>query len=149
MIERRKLSAALLDALDADGLIVGLAAKPSSGGWQGMPNDDGTNFDPFCVLTPESATRSTGPLKDSKSEWQLPYNLGCYGIAPEQAEWVADKARGALDALRGSSVVLGDASYRVQQVYPSSIGAIRRIDVTDPPHWGQSDTYTVWLSKEN
>lgn len=147
MIERRKLTAALAVALT--GIDVGIAARPKDGGWQGTPNDDGTNFSPFAVLTPETATRSGGPLKDSKSEWQLPYNLGCYGISPEQAEWLADKARGLLDALRGTNVTLGAETYRIQQVYPSTIGAIRRIDITDPPHWGQNDTYTVWLSKEN
>jgi hypothetical protein len=148
MIERRKLSDALLVALETANLTVGLATRPGTGGWQGTPNETGTNFKPFCVLTPESATRSSGPLKDSKSEWQLPYNLGCYGVSPDQAEWVADKARAALDALRGTNVDLGDATYRIQQVYPSTIGAIRRNDTTDPPHWGQNDLYTVWLSKE-
>ena len=147
MIERRKLTEELLTTLQND-LVVGLSNRPTDGGWDGVPNDNGTNFVPFCVLSPETATRSSGPLGIPPTEWQLPYNLGCYGVSPNQAEWVADKARGLLMALNNTTVVLGDSSYRIQQVYPSAIGAIRRIDVTDPNHWGQNDSYTVWLSKE-
>lgn len=148
MIERRKLSESLLESLQTE-LTVGMAKRPQSGGWQGTPNDDGTNFSPFCVLTPETASRSVGAIGAYPTEWQLPYSLGCFGVSPSQAEWVADKARSILADLASTTVSLGDADYRIQQVYPSSIGAIRRIDITDPNHWGQNDSYTVWLSKEN
>jgi len=147
MIARRKLTAALFNELSTE-LVVGLSNRPHTGGWDGTPNQDETNFVPFCVLSPENATRSYGPLSDPASEWNLPYNLGCYGVSPEQTEWIADKARGILYQMKGTTVELGQETYKIQQIYPSAIGAIRRIDVTDPKYWGQADAYLVWLSKE-
>jgi hypothetical protein len=44
---------------------------------------------------------------------------------------------------------MGAETYRIQQIYPMTIGALRGIDVTDPMYWGQTDSYAVWLSKEN
>lgn len=148
MIARRKLTTHLQEALEAE-LVVGLAASPAAGGWDGTPNDDGTNYVPYAVLIPQPSTPANPNPLPGVTEWRLNYALSCYGASPEQPEWVADTARELLDALTNTNVTLGDGEYRIQQVYPSTIGGVLRVDATDPPTWGQTDTYTVWLSKES
>jgi hypothetical protein len=43
---------------------------------------------------------------------------------------------------------LGEDDYSVQYVRVESIGGTNRVDQTDPPYWGQTDSLTVWMTKE-
>ena len=147
MIERRLLTAAVVDAAEATGQPVGHSNAPITGGWQGEPNLDGSNFVPYVVVTPQTATFSSGPLSEPEEDRQIPYAISSFGVLPEQTEWMADKVRAAVAAMKKTSVVLGDSTYRIQQVRTNVIGGLSRVDSTDPPYWGQVDVITLWLTK--
>lgn len=146
MIERRLMSAAVVTALQGEGLVTGLAHAPDGGGWDGQPNKDGSNFIPYVVVTPNTATMASGPTSDPLGDRQLPYSLSSFGVAAEQCEWMADKARAAAETLKKTTVVLGDRSYKVQQARADVIGGIVRVDQTEPPYFGQMDVVTFWLT---
>lgn len=147
MIERRLLSAALVTAAEVTGLPVGLAHAPVGGGWNGQPNKDGSNFEPYVVITPSTATMATGPMSDPQADRQIPYAISSFGVMPEQTEWMADKVRSALFALRKTTVTLGDETYKIQQVRTDVIGGLVRVDATEPAYWGQVDVITLWLTR--
>ena len=115
MIERRLLSAAVLQALQSQGIVAALAHAPDGGGWDGQPNKDGSNFIPYTVVTPNTATSATGPVSDPLGDRQLPYSFASFGVAAEQCEWMADKSRAAAGAMKKTVVHLGDRDYRIQQ----------------------------------
>lgn len=147
MIERRELTALLVQTLmDVTDQHIGLARAPRGGGWQGQPNADGSNFVPYSVVTPQTATMASGPQADPQADRQLPYSLSSFGVAPEQCEWIADKVRAAAETLKKTVISLGDRDYRVQQVRTDVIGGLMRVDQTEPPYWGQSDVITLWLT---
>jgi hypothetical protein len=146
VIERRLLSAAVVTAAESTGKPVGLAHAPKGGGWQGQPNLDTSDFVTYAVVTPQTATNAMGPMSDPQADRQIPYALSCFGLTPEQTEWMADKTRAAVEALKKTTVVLGDGSYKVQQVRTDVIGGLQRVDQTEPPYWGQTDVVTLWLT---
>jgi hypothetical protein len=146
MIERRLLSAAVVTAAEVTTNPIGLAHAPKGGGWQGQPNLDGSNFVPYTVVTPQTATQASGPLSDPQGDRLFPYSLSSFGLTPEQTEWMADKTRAAVAALKKTTVVLGDRSYKIQQVRTDVIGGLQRVDQTEPPYWGQNDVVTLWLT---
>jgi len=149
MIERRALTAALVTAIGTGtSMPVGLANSPINGGWDGQPNADGSNFTPYSVITPQTATNATGPMNDPQADRQIPYAVSCFGVMPEQTEWMADKARAAAEALKKTTVALGDGNYRIQQVRTDVIGGLQRVDVSEPPYWGQTDVMTLWLTRD-
>lgn len=147
MIERRLLTAAVITAAATAGKPVGYANAPLTGGWDGQPNADGSNFTPYCVVTPSTATTATGPFDDPQGDRQIPYSIASFGVLPEQAEWMADEARAAVEAMKKTTVVLGDGSYRIQQVRTDVMGGLVRVDSTEPPYWGQVDSLTLWLTR--
>lgn len=148
MLERRALSAALVAAIATDtGMPTGLAHAPDGGGWNGQPNIDGSDFIPYAVVTPQTATQASGPVSDPQSDRLLPYTVSSFGVMPEQTEWMADKARVAVFDLRKTKVVLGDATYTIQQVRTDVIGGLTRVDSTEPAYWGQVDVLTLWLTR--
>lgn len=147
MIERRLLTAAVVAAAATTSQPVGNSNAPITGGWQGEPNLDGSNFVAYVVVTPQTATFASGPMSDPEADRQIPYAISSFGVLPEQTEWMADKARSAVEAMKKTTVVLGDASYKIQQVRTNVIGGLSRVDATDPPYWGQVDMVTLWLTR--
>lgn len=148
MLERRLLSAALVDVVTTTtDMPTGLAHAPDGGGWDGQPNIDGSNFVPYAVITPQTATMASGPLSDPQADRLLPFACSCFGVMPEQTEWMADKARAAIESLKKTKVVLGDATYTIQQVRTDVIGGLHRVDSTEPAYWGQVDVLTLWITR--
>jgi hypothetical protein len=148
MLERRLLSAAIVDQIFTDtGMPTDLAHAPQGGGWQGQPNLDASNFVAYAVVTPQTATLASGPLSDPQADRLLPYAISSFGVSPVQTEWMADKARAAVEALKKTHVVLGDATYTIQQVRTDVIGGLMRVDSTEPAYWGQVDVLTLWITR--
>ena len=148
MLERRLLSAALVTAIVTDtSMPCGLAHAPQGGGWSGQPNLDASNFVAYSVVTPQTATMASGPLSDPQADRLLPYAISCFGVSPEQTEWMADKARVAVEGLKKTKVVLGDATYTIQQVRTDVVGGLTRVDTTEPAYWGQVDVLTLWITR--
>lgn len=153
-IQRRTITKALLDAAATQGKPIGDGEMPRGGaaGWQGDPNADGSNFVPYAVVSALQAGGGTGPLLDPQGDMIFPYAMTSYGVSREQCEWLADNVRQAVAALAGQNVDqwLGTSQHhqrRIQQVVDSQIGAINRVDQTDPPIYSQTDVVALWTSR--
>lgn len=147
-LARGPLTDALLAALTAHlDKPVGDAAQPAAAGWGSEPNAPGSVFTPYTVLTPMAASRSAGSLGLPQGEYQLPYAISAYGVRRNQVEWMADAARVALAALRGTVLTLGAEDWKVQQVWTALIDRPVPNYSTDPPVWAQHDQVSVWLSQ--
>lgn len=147
-IYRGPLTDALLTQLALINKPIGDGSRPKAGGWQGQPNAPGSSYVPYLVLTAGTSTRGSGPISSPQTEWQINYLVATYGVSRTQCDWMADRARDQLAALRTTTVVLGPRSYRVQQIWTQSIGGITPSYETDPPIWAQQDQLVVWLSEE-
>lgn len=148
-ISRRQLTDLVISTIHAATIRpVGDAIAPAAGGWQGQPNNAGSNFVPYNVVLPGLANRSSGPFDAPQADWQLPYLIWGFGVVRNQCEAIADLARDALEVLRAQIVDLGGTNYKIQQVRTESIGAVNRYDQTDPAYYGQQDSVTIWITKE-
>ena len=152
MIERQFITAALIAQVETGGKPVGFAQSPTTGGWQGQPNTDGTNFTPYTVILPNASSAPSGvyegPIDGWQADWKLSYTLSSFGVMPEQCEWMADVVRVLLDKIVNTSITSGSNSYLVQQMRVDALGGLVRVDATEPPYWGQSDQISIWLSEE-
>jgi hypothetical protein len=147
-LRRRFLTDVLLTQLAITGKPVGDAVSPAAGGWIGEPNADGSNFVPYVVLVPGGATISSGPFGNTQADWQLAYTLTSFGVSREQCEWMADEARAAAVTLERQTVMLNGDGYAVQQAREQVIGPVQRVDATEPAYYGQTDSVTLWISRE-
>jgi len=148
-LARGPLTDLLLETLADVGMPVGDNESPAEPhGWQGEPNDPAAHFLPYLVLCPLTASTSSGPFNAPQADWQLPYQIQAFGVARSQCEWLADRARELLGALRHTVLTLGAQNYKVQQVRTESIGGISRLESTNPPYFGQADGVSVWLTRE-
>lgn len=152
-IQRGALTNAILTTLAATGKPVGDAERPRGGvaGWIGEPNEDGTNFVPYVVLTPMATSSPTGSFADPQSEWIFPYAMSSFGVSRKQCEWMADLARDAIQEIVGDAIVMDSVTnpYErvVQQVMVRQIGAVTRVPEVEPPYYGQTDIVDLWTSR--
>lgn len=146
-LKRAPLTQLLLTTLALSELPVGDACAPTeTHGWTGQPNLPGSEFIPYTVLVPKAATDSSGSLAQSQELWKFPYLIWAYGVARDQCEWMADRTREFLAGLRGQTVDLSSATYKIQQVRTDSIGEVTRYGgSTDPSFYAQADSVSVWL----
>ena len=150
MITRRELSGAIVDELRTTPNVtdIGLAKAPQDVGWNNAPSKDLSSFRPYGVVNPGASGGHTGPIGGNLQDWQLPYMVMSFGVTPEQTEFIADALRYQFVSMKNTTVVLGGFDYKIQQVKIESMGAIQRVDATEPAYYGQTDSYSVWLSKE-
>lgn len=155
-VQRRTFTDAVIAAVTAhvDGKPVGDGEMPKGdvAGWQGEPNQDGTNFVPYVVVTPLVANAGTGPFGDPQGDVILSYSLTVYGVSREQCEWMADSARAGVASMAGQDVTQWSGTSdvyqrRIQQVVDQQIGAVQRMDQTDPAIYAQSDVVALWTSR--
>lgn len=153
-IKRLSLTNAIITALQSivlpqagGNLLVGNQIIPKGSGWVGEPNAPGSRFLPYIVVTTLTATQAEGPLGDSQADWVIPYAIQCFGVLPEQAQWVADQSRAVLKAMRNDILDLGDAHYKIDRVSTDTLGGINRIQVSNTPFYGIQDGVSLSLRK--
>ena len=147
-LERGPLTDHILAEIETNGLNIGDADRPAVGGWDGPPDSDGSSFQAYGVLVPASVPDTTGPIGDSKSEARVAYVVNGYGISRSHRESYMDHVRKLLVAMARRIVVLGDSSWKIQQVRPDTIGGIARNDSVEPSEYSETDVYVLYLSKE-
>ena len=150
MLSRRKLTDAVVRTVQAGiGNPVGDADHPEEQwGWSGTPGDPGSRFTPFSIITPGSASNISGPISDTHADWQLHYSVSSFGASRQQCEWIADHARSAMMSLRDKQIDGLDGTYKILQVRVVSVGTVMKSENLEPHTMGQSDMFSVWLSKE-
>ena len=154
-LERGAVTAAVITAANLGGKPVGDGEAPRGGvaGWQGgVPNQDGTNFVPYSVVTPLTVGAGTGPISDSGADVVISYSITSYGVSRQQCEWMADTFRSAVGTLTHKDITMwsarpGEYHRRVQQVVEQQIGSVQRVSDTDPPYFGQSDVVALHTSR--
>lgn len=142
------LSTGLATYANGNGIPIGDGVIPAGAAWNGEPNAPTSTFQPYVVLIAGPANNSMGAVADSQADWRFPYMLGSYSSSRKALEWMADRARDVLGDLRGTVYFLGEDKYKVINVRVESIGGTNRVDQTDPPFWGQTDSLTMWMGKE-
>ena len=50
--------------------------------------------------------------------------------------------------MKGTTVTTGDGDYKFLQVRVVALGTLMKSEQLEPPVFGLSDTYQVWLSRE-
>jgi hypothetical protein len=151
VFERYPISTATLAALNSAGFPAALAEKPGDGGWRGAPASDGSNFHPYTVLVPATVSTQIAPdLGYGQDHWRVPYLVNIYAVRGDQCELLSDRCRVALAGMVDSTITATQAGlvYAVMKVSFTSVGAVTRVDQTDPPFYTQTDTIEVWVSKE-
>lgn len=152
--DRGSLTTVLINQLLTVEFPVGDAGAPQPmegearhAGWNGEANAPGSVYVPYVVLTPQTASISSGSFSDPQGDFQLPYALAIFGVSREQCEALANRARKVLHALRNEEPVLDGINYKIQQIWFSALGGVGRIDATAQSTYGEVDTFTVWLTK--
>lgn len=149
MLSRRKLTDLLLTTIASQTSKPVHDYEPDSEqyGWSGTPGEAGSTFTPYSVLIPQSSGGANGPLSDTQSDWRITYSVSSFGTSREQAEWIADLARSSFSILRRTTFDGIDSAYTIQQVKTEQIGGIVRNSVVEPPIFGQTDIFAVWIAK--
>lgn|SRR5512138_3718916 len=144
---RGDLTLYIIDAIKSV-ILVGDAEAPHTGGWDNDPNLPGSSYVPYVVIRPLTTLEAEGSFGDSNTEVVAPYSLAVFGINREQTEFYADLVRQTIVDLARTVVVLGPASWKIQQARVNSIGGIDRNDETEPSEFSQTDVVQLYMSKE-
>ena len=125
---------------------IGDGVKPNETGWLGgQPGDD--IFRPYLVLVSGGATPIGQDLETSTPMFGVTFSLRCFGGSRKQCDWMATQARSAL--FHVIREVFGDPKgdptkyWAVMGLTWGSLGALTRVDATDPPFWQVADTFTL------
>lgn len=117
-------------------------------GWQGEPNEAGTNFIPWISIGTGASSNSSGPLSESQGDWRANYFVTIAGVAREQTDKLADQARDLLVKMTRQNIITTNGTWRIQQARVASIGGINRMPQTRPFYYVQTDVIELWLSRE-
>lgn len=114
----REHTDAVITVLEALDLKVGDAV------WSGNPEDDA----PYVVVYPIPGGSTSGTLGAPDDDAEIVIQVSCVGKSREQAEWLADKAKGLL----GIGTLDVDSRY-IPLVSLDMFGGIMRDDSVTPP----------------
>lgn len=151
MLYKRALSDLVFNFVDTESAYpVGDAHEPKDVqyGWTGTPNEPGSYFTPYIIITPSSSQRPDGAIGDSQTEWRISYIVSGFGASRQQAEFIADNTRDIMVRLSKQSFNDSKDDYKIQQVRNDMMGQVVSSKSTEPPVFGQSDSYTIWVSKD-
>jgi len=117
-------------------------------GWQGEPNEAGTNFIPWVSVGTGASSNSSGPQAASQADWRANYFLTSAGVARQQTDQLADQTRDELVKMARQNIITTNGTWRIQQARVASIGGINRMPQTRPFYFVQTDVIELWLSRE-
>ena len=99
-LQRGPITKAVLAAARSTDFPAEVSLLPKEGGWRdGAPAGPDSVFTPYTVITPQTASFSTGALDYGQDDWHLPYGLNYYAIQNTQIEDFADQWAFAAKAL--------------------------------------------------
>jgi len=117
-------------------------------GWQGEPNEAGTNFIPWISIGTGSSNNSSGPQALSAADWRVNYFITTAGMARKQTDQLADTARDTVVKMARQTIMTTNGNWNIQQARVASIGGINRMSQTRPFYFVQVDVVELWLSRE-
>jgi hypothetical protein len=144
----RLLTDAVLAACRVIGAFpVGDNSAPADGGWAGgVPNVG--EFKAYAVVSSQGALASASPIGADRCDWDTTWLAGSYGGSREQCEWVADEIRKPFCDLIGTTHDLGGVTWKIMGTVFKNLGAVERIDTTDPPYWQVRDTVGLRITRQ-
>lgn len=145
--DRGTLTNRVLSELRAAGLLVGDILAPDTAGWQTQPGGDADVFVPYVTLTPQTVGSPSGSVEDPTEDWRIPYTLTSFAVDRNQVEDYADKVRRVLLGIRRREVTMSNGSWQWQQTQWVTIGAVGYTQIVNPTAFSQTDSMTIWLSK--
>lgn len=152
MLERRALTKFVLVALRADGHPVGDAWVPDEKyGWSDTATAQHSSFIPYVICTPASTNRIEGSFQYPDSDVWYTYQLSGYGSTREQCEWLMDDMRAQIELLQHRYVDgVANPRARWKIVYADfvSVGGIIHGGADESPIFGQTDSFSLFLSEE-
>lgn len=156
MISRRFLTNFMLEEISSAAATVNINAVGDSVhpdgdefGWDGQPGKPGSSFRPYVIVTPMQSSASSGAIRGVQNDWHFPYSISSFGATRVQAEWLNDYLRDWLydNTPRKTFDAEEGYFYTVQGVKIDMIGGIVRSDTIEPPIFGQTDVYSIWITK--
>lgn len=152
MLERRVLTNLVLNAIKAAGHPVGDSWAPEGKfGWSDTATSPGSSFIPYVICTPAVTNRINGSFKYPDSDVWYVYQVSGYGSTREQCEWLMDDIRLQAELLVGRYMDgAADPKKRWKIVYCDfqSFGAVVRGGLDESPVFGQTDSFSLFLSEE-
>jgi hypothetical protein len=142
----------VLTAYAASGHPVGDSWVPDEEyGWSDTATSPNSSFVPYLICTPVSTNKIDGSFQYPDSDTWYTYQVSGFGSTREQCEWLMDDVREQTSLLR-SRIVAGVANpqthWKVSHVDTTSVGGIVRGGQDESPIFGQTDTFTLFLSEE-
>lgn len=129
-------TAAIIGALEDDGLNVGDGVAPSTAGWQGEVAN--SVFAAYVVVHSMVGGFLDGSIDDPDDDGSMMYQVSAFGATREQCEWAADQAR---RVMLTSPLLVAD--HRVLRVRVDMLGGARRDDEAQPPLWISAERYRL------
>lgn len=137
MINTGLLTDTVIDTMSAKGVLTGDGVAPQAGGWMsGSPNVD--SFSSYSVVSYESANPAMEGL-NLYPEWLVTYALRHYGGSRLQVDWQSNLAR--VSFMDVNQLEFDD--YKVIGIQWRNLGAVSRIDQTDPSMWQSFDSVAL------
>jgi hypothetical protein len=121
---------------------------PIDAGWNNDPRQEGSYFEPYTVISPQSSTDSEGPISDLGGMWNLPYALTSYAVSAAAIEDQADTARRIVHEASRSDVDLGGVWWKVFSTMTNSIGGVDINYQVEPPQLVQRDVVLLRITKK-
>jgi hypothetical protein len=151
MLERRLLTNAILEHLAFTGQPIGDAWVPTVPyGWSDTAKAPNSEFIPYVIVTPAGTSDISGSLAYPDSDVWFPYQVSGFGSTREQCEWIMDAVREGIDSIGGHTITgttHADASWKISYVDTKTVGGIVRGGPEDQPIFGQTDTFTLFMSE--
>ena len=131
----------------AETLIVGVIDAPLDGGWSDDPRSTSAFFDPYTVITPQTASVMYGTLQDPGLVWEVSYLLASYSVSTSGIEDQADTARRIVCEVPRVVLDLGGDNWKVIGTTINSIGAVTTNRQIEPPVLSQQDSVCIRVSR--
>lgn len=126
VVAQRPHTAAVVTALQAQGLLVGEGEVPAGAGWQGVPED--SEFAGFVIVWPISGGTREGGLDNPEGRARLLYEFQCIAAKQAACERLVDRVSVGMQA--PNLTVAGRHIDRVWHDFGSS--QVRRDDDPEP-----------------
>ena len=145
MIDHGALTDLVLGHLQTvSGELVGDGIAPADGGWvKGQPNQ--SVFVPYSVLASGGASPTVTDFRYT-FDWRVSWSLRHFGGSRKQVDWIATKNRSAVEGLLQEHFGVSD-EFKIIGMSWDSLGAVNRIDTTNPAFWQAFDSFSFICSR--
>jgi hypothetical protein len=133
------VTAAIVHAIDLEGLDVGAGEKPAGAGWQGAP--EVSNFVPYVVVHPTPGGVFDGTIGVPFDDGQPDYVISAFGATQQQCQVVADVVWQLL-----TSRPLEVSGRVVQLAMPDVEGGVVKDTDLSPPVWYSPTRWRIYTT---